>query len=98
MAHETGVEWNGEMDRGYPLRAGDELVYVLRVFDAGGRFDETATTSLYVGDPIANTPAKDASLNETLNGYGESSLVRQTIALSGSRVRYTVAMSRRPTI
>jgi outer membrane protein OmpA-like peptidoglycan-associated protein len=87
MAYETGVEWNGETDRGHPLRAGDELVYVLRVFDAGGRFDETATTSLYVGDPIANTPAKKASLNETLNGYGESSLVRQTIPLSGSRVR-----------
>ncbi|MDH3985921.1 MAG: OmpA family protein [Gammaproteobacteria bacterium] len=87
LAYETGVEWNGETDRGRPLRAGDELVYMLRVFDADGRFDETAVASLYLGDPVAGDAAASTGLDETLNGYGESTLVRQTIPLSGSRVR-----------
>ena len=87
IAYETGVEWQGETDRDHPLRAGDELVYVLRVFDADGHFDETAIASLYAGDPLNSSDGDNASFNNTLNGYGESSLARQTIPLSGSRVR-----------
>ncbi|MEN1972681.1 hypothetical protein WCE34_10180 [Luteimonas sp. MJ204] len=34
-------EWEGELPSTVPFRAGDELVYVLRAYDADGRFDET---------------------------------------------------------
>ncbi|MBO9718087.1 MAG: hypothetical protein J7507_15115 [Pseudoxanthomonas sp.] len=40
----TGVaqaEWDGAMAQRRRLRAGDDLIYVLRAYDAEGRFDET---------------------------------------------------------
>ena len=87
IAYETSVEWNGETDQPQPLRAGDELAYLLRVFDADGRFDKTAVSGLYVGDLLGSSVDERVTLDETLNGDGESGLVRQTIPLSGSRVR-----------
>ena len=34
-------EWDGKLPAKYPFRQGDELVYVLRAYDAQGNFDET---------------------------------------------------------
>ena len=34
------VDWNGETQDGLPLRAGDDLIYVVRAYDAQGHFDE----------------------------------------------------------
>ena len=37
----TQADWIGELSAKYRLRAGDEIVYVLRVYGEGGSFDET---------------------------------------------------------
>ncbi len=43
--------WDGALPAGLRLRAGDELVYVLRAYDAAGRFDETAPRTLQLVRP-----------------------------------------------
>ncbi|MDH3900078.1 MAG: OmpA family protein, partial [Gammaproteobacteria bacterium] len=84
---EGRLEWDGSIDTGVMLQAGDELVYRLRVFDADGRSDTTAVRSLYVSEPETVTPLVPASGTEGQVIYGRNSLHRQTIPLSGSRVR-----------
>jgi hypothetical protein len=37
----ASTEWDGKLPEKYPFRQGDELVYVLRAYDARGNFDET---------------------------------------------------------
>ena len=44
-------EWDGALPASYPFRAGDELVYVLRAYDADGRFDETYPRTLQLVRP-----------------------------------------------
>lgn len=44
-------EWAGELPGTIPFRAGDELVYVLRAYDADGRFDETHPRKLQLVTP-----------------------------------------------
>ncbi|MCD9033715.1 hypothetical protein LDO32_18545 [Luteimonas sp. Y-2-2-4F] len=44
-------EWDGALPAGLRLRAGDELVYVLRAYDAAGNFDETAARKLQLVRP-----------------------------------------------
>ena len=39
------IEWSGRVPKGTSLEPGKELVYVLRVYDAKGRMDETQPTS-----------------------------------------------------
>ncbi len=45
------AEWNGRLPTTHPFRAGDELVYVLRAWDAEGNFDETAPRKLQLVRP-----------------------------------------------
>ncbi|GHD74346.1 hypothetical protein GCM10007164_24770 [Luteimonas padinae] len=44
-------EWVGSLPSTIPFRAGDELVYVLRAYDADGRFDETHPRKLQLVTP-----------------------------------------------
>ena len=44
-------EWDGALPADLRLRAGDELVYVLRAYDAEGNFDETAPRKLQLVRP-----------------------------------------------
>lgn len=44
-------EWDGQLPSTIPFRAGDELVYVLRAYDADGRFDETHPRKLQLVTP-----------------------------------------------
>ena len=44
-------EWNGELPTAHPFRAGDELIYVLRAWDAEGNVDETAPRKLQLVRP-----------------------------------------------
>lgn len=37
----TAIEWNGDLKAGNNLRQGDNLVYIVRAYDANGNFDET---------------------------------------------------------
>lgn len=44
-------EWDGALPADLRLRAGDELVYVLRAYDADGNFDETSPRKLQLVRP-----------------------------------------------
>ncbi len=45
------AEWDGTLPAGRQFRPGDELVYVLRAYDAQGHFDETYTHRLQLVTP-----------------------------------------------
>jgi uncharacterized repeat protein (TIGR01451 family) len=80
------VSWGGALLDGKVLRAGDELVYRLRVFDVDGRSDETGVGIIQVGDQTLDGELAGNGINPS-RVYGENNLARQTILLSGSRVR-----------
>jgi hypothetical protein len=44
-------EWDGALPANMQFRAGDELIYVLRAYDAKGNFDETAARKLQLVTP-----------------------------------------------
>lgn len=46
------ADWGGEMSPTAPLRVGDELVYVVRAYGAGGAVDETSPRRLRLVTPI----------------------------------------------
>ncbi len=51
VAAVSETEWSGQLPTTHPFRAGDELVYVLRAWDAEGNFDETAPRKLQLVRP-----------------------------------------------
>ena len=72
------------------MQEGESLYYVLRVFDAQGRMDETAPRAITVTDERVIKFDRRVEIDEeevAIAGFGESNLIRQTIPLSGSRVR-----------
>lgn len=72
--------------------AGRELQYVLRVYDAQGRFDETSPRPLWLvnanGDgSVANVPATAAGEGAPpLAGYGENQLALRNIRIGANTV------------
>ncbi|MEE9493641.1 MAG: SdrD B-like domain-containing protein, partial [Gammaproteobacteria bacterium] len=82
------ITWDGSLDDGHELNNTD-YSYVLRVYDSSGHFDETSPAALRLGSSAhydANDTVEETqeSTNEI---YGENQLVKQTIPLTGSRVR-----------
>jgi flagellar motor protein MotB len=66
-----------------------ELKYVLRAYDAEGRFDETAPQPLWVvyeDEPAASTASEPVE-QELLAGYGESAIAVQNIPLGSGTVK-----------
>ena len=51
VAGVTQADWDGALPARYPFRKGDELVYVLRAYGAGGSFDETYPRTLQLVSP-----------------------------------------------
>jgi uncharacterized repeat protein (TIGR01451 family) len=85
------IEWDAtSLDEKY-LEEGESLYYVLRVFDKQGRMDETAPRAITVTDErIIKLERRDFEEEQeevAFIGFGESNLIRQTIPLSGSRIR-----------
>ena len=87
------VTWDGA---GVRLEPGSELAYVLRVTDAEGRWDETAPRRLAVVRlEMARTEAEGAEADPEADPeermarlvYGQSTLSKQSIPVTGSRVR-----------
>ena len=88
--------WSAWDAAGIALVAGTELVYVLRVIDSSGRWDETAPRRLAVvrpefrraedDDDEVESPAEAAALKARAI-YGQSNLATQSIPVPGSRVR-----------
>jgi hypothetical protein len=51
VANVTQADWDGALPAGVNFRAGDELVYVLRAYDADGNFDETFPRTIQLVKP-----------------------------------------------
>jgi len=90
LGYESELEWNGVLDSGETVKKGTNLIYVLRVYDAKGRTDETFPELLSVYGPQRNiVPASAPTLEEiALEARKErSQLARAEIDIRGSRVR-----------
>ncbi|MEM1133988.1 MAG: hypothetical protein AAGH53_13735 [Pseudomonadota bacterium] len=59
----VSIEWDGRTLTGERLRAGENLIYILRVYDKNGRFDETMPGTLRLLTPFDH----EAGLNQ-ING------------------------------
>ncbi|HMM74621.1 MAG TPA: hypothetical protein PJ986_02855 [Gammaproteobacteria bacterium] len=75
-----GVQWT------VPGDAPDELRFVLRVYDAQGRYDETVVKPLTLVDRARPAPDADDPARERLVGWGENSLAVSNIAVRGGTV------------
>lgn len=64
----------------------DRVYYVLRVYDARGRFDETRPKALALADQQRPPADADLARRERLAGYGENSLALQNIPVRGGAV------------
>jgi hypothetical protein len=62
----SAVSWRGELSDRYSYQAGDELIYVLRVYDKEGRFDETSPKKITLLKPEDAKTSKD-SLKERVS-------------------------------
>ena len=63
-----------------------ESVFLLRVYDAQGRFDETVRKPLHLLDHPRNLADADTAQRERLTGYGESTLRVHNIRVGGGSV------------
>ncbi len=64
----------------------DHVVYVLRVYDARGRFDETRPKRIDLTDQARPSEDVDTRERELLAGYGENSLAIRNIQSHGGAV------------
>ena len=64
-----------------------KLVYLARVYDADGNFDETTAQPLWVVDQVEPPAAGVNPSKELLAGYGGSRIARRNIPLSGGTVQ-----------
>jgi flagellar motor protein MotB len=65
---------------------GRELAYVLRVYDQGGRFDETRPQTLWVLDRVTEAQEGGAD-KELLAGFGENRLAVDNIPRKGGTIK-----------
>ena len=79
------ARWQSDFDRfSAPLH---KLKYLVRVYDAEGRFDETTPQALWVADQIDPETAGADAERELLAGYGGSRIAVKGIPLSGGTVQ-----------
>ncbi|MDI9857409.1 OmpA family protein [Comamonas sp. 17RB] len=88
------LQWEAPTAWTVPVQGQDEYIYVLRVYDHQGRFDETATKSLNIATRARPLNDLDKPGREALVGWGENALqvsnipVRGgTITVSGTRIK-----------
>jgi outer membrane protein OmpA-like peptidoglycan-associated protein len=65
---------------------GNQVQYVLRVYNARGAFDETRPKRIDLTDQVRPTEDVDTRERERLAGYGENSLAIHNITVHGSAV------------
>jgi outer membrane protein OmpA-like peptidoglycan-associated protein len=90
----AGVEWTPPVERSPLLRLTARLgkprylTYVLRVYDAKGRFDETKPRRLDLADtpPVATPDARRRELELERSAYGENTLLIHNIPVHGGAV------------
>lgn len=79
------AQWQPELD--LPAPPGRKLKYLVRVYDAEGRFDETTAQPLLVLDKLDTPVNEESHAQELLAGYGESRIASRNIALKGGTVQ-----------
>jgi len=79
------AQWQPTLDR--PAAPGRKLKYLVRVYDAQGRFDESTAQFLGVVDRLDAPVAAANPQEELLAGYGESRIASRNIPLSGGTVQ-----------
>jgi len=82
------VNWSGASRWTVPANtAGDQVFYLLRVYDAQGRFDETSLKSLnLLARAMPANEDQDKLERERLTGYGENSLALRNIPVTGGTI------------
>jgi outer membrane protein OmpA-like peptidoglycan-associated protein len=85
MDGEGAAEWRAALPSfSAPVR---ELKYLLRVYDAGGNFDETTAQPLWLVDQIDPSVPQADPARELLAGYGGSRIAQRNIPLNGGTVQ-----------
>lgn len=82
------VSWSGVTNWTVPANTkDDQIFYLLRVYDAQGRFDETSLKPLnLLNHAMPANEDKDKIERERLTGYGENSLALRNIPVTGGTV------------
>lgn len=80
------LTWQQETHWTVPVAGEDEYVYVLRVYDTQGRFDETATKQLNVATRERPLNDIDKPGREALVGWGENALRVSNIPVRGGTI------------
>ena len=80
------VRWDGMTSWTPPLDAPEEMVFLLRVYDTQGRFDETAPKPLRLLDKARPHTDLESAQRERLVGWGQDSRTLATIPASGGTV------------
>ena len=95
VAAVSQFEWDGSLPAGEPFRAGDELLYVLRAFDAEGNVDETHAQRFQLVRPEdverGRRRLRDAAERGHGRAMGEAEAERQwqlDEAFAGSMLRF----------
>ncbi|HZV61574.1 MAG TPA: OmpA family protein [Methylophilaceae bacterium] len=79
------VNWNGATTWQVPASQDDQVMFLLRVYDDQGRYDESALKPLLLlSNPPTNTDLQPGK--EELIGYGENSLSLRNIPVKGGTV------------
>jgi hypothetical protein len=80
------VEIGGDAHFTAPNAGAGELGFVLRVYDAKGRFDETALKAVELLGDSQPDPSRDRIQRDAQSGYGENALRIRNIGASGGAV------------
>ena len=80
------VDWQQAARWTPPTTGDDEYFFLLRVYDADGRFDETSLKPLKLIARAGQLADRDTVERERLIGYGENSLALRNIPVSGGTV------------
>jgi len=80
VAAVSRTEWSGELKSRFPLRAGDELMYVLRVYGADGEVDETQPRTLQLVRPEDAERSSTLLRDEVERGLGAALSTQQAQA------------------
>ena len=80
------ARWEGPVTWTPPADAPDELLYLLRVYDGEGRFDETAAKTLRLLDRPRPHNDTDRPERERMTGWGQDSRALSNIPVSGGTI------------
>lgn len=90
LGYDSVLEWNGILDDGSSVSAGEEYRYVLRVYDKDGHIDATFPQTISINGAqryLVDTERPSLAELALESRKRRSALARQEIPIRGSRVR-----------